>query len=147
MITCPTCGKRNVTQPICPRCQTDLSQIIGVEHAAEYFRLSGLDALKHGNRTDALQLASQACALHRTPANLALLAVIALANRDFDQARSYWCEIDNMGGYQTDTAESVGSSPPHPDNNTQSSSIRTSHPETEPLPMVPPRTDPTSQTQ
>lgn len=99
MDRCPTCGKKNPTFPICSRCNTDLRQILEVEKAAAHFRSRALAALKQGKRSEAETLADQACFLHRSPSGIVILAIIALANRDFATAEALWREIEKMGGY------------------------------------------------
>ena len=99
MDQCPSCGVKNLTFPICSRCNTDLSQILEVEKAAAHFRSRALTALKQGHRSKAQTLAERACFLRRSPSGVVILALIALADRDFATAEVLWREIEEMGGY------------------------------------------------
>lgn len=97
MSRCPTCGAVRVTGPFCRRCRTDLRQVSAVERDAAGCRRQALVALECGRRSDARSLARRACTLHRSPESVAVLAVVALADRDFPLALRLWREIRQGG--------------------------------------------------
>ena len=90
MERCPTCGARHAGGPTCHRCRTDLRQVLSVERAAAGCRREALAALDRGDRAAARERAARACALHRSPDNLAAAALGALADRDFPAAVRLW---------------------------------------------------------
>ena len=93
MERCPTCGARHAGGPSCHRCRTDLRQVLAIERAAARRRRRARAALDRGDRGEARAHAGRACALHRSPEALAVLALAALADRDFPAALRLWREI------------------------------------------------------
>ena len=93
MERCPTCGARHAGGSSCHRCQTDLRQVLAVERAAARYRCQTRAALDRGDRAEARACAGRACALHRSPASVAALALAALADRDFPAALRLWREV------------------------------------------------------
>ena len=93
MRRCPTCGARQRGEPSCHRCQTDLRQVLAVEGAGARYRRQASAALEVGRRQEARALADRACALHRSRASIALRAVVALSDGDFDLALRLWREV------------------------------------------------------
>ena len=77
---CPTCGARHAGGPSCHRCRTDLRQVLAIERAAARRRRRARAALERGDRREARAHAGRACALHRSPESLAVLALAALAD-------------------------------------------------------------------
>ena len=86
MERCPTCGARHAGGPSCHRCRTDLGQVLAIERAAARHRRQARAALSRGARAAARAHAARACALHRSPESVTVLAVAALADRDFPAA-------------------------------------------------------------
>ena len=99
MTHCPTCGARRVEGLSCHRCQTDLRQVLAIEQAAVCCRRRASVALERGCRKEARVLADRACALHRSHACVAMRAVVALADGEFDLTLRLWREI--QGGRET----------------------------------------------
>ena len=93
MERCPTCGARHAGGPSCHRCRTDLRQVLAIEQSAARRRRLARAALGRGDRGEARAHAGRACALHRSPESLAVLALAALADRDFPAALRLWREI------------------------------------------------------
>jgi predicted amidophosphoribosyltransferase len=78
---CPTCRAawRGVTE--CPRCGTDLAEIMQVAATAWQLREHARKALAAGDQpAEALALAQASCQLHATPRGLQLLALALLEN-------------------------------------------------------------------
>ena len=92
MEQCPTCKARYRGGEVCHRCQTDLSQVLAVEQAARYHRQQARRALWHGRVHTAREHALIAGELHRSPESVEVLALAALADRDFDTALALWRE-------------------------------------------------------
>ena len=99
MHRCPTCGAGEVEGPFCHRCRTDLRQVLAVERAAANCRRRASAALESGCRREARAFADRACTLHRSHASVAVRAVVALADGEFDLALRMWREI--QGGHRT----------------------------------------------
>ena len=95
MERCPTCGARHAGGPSCHRCRTDLGQVLATERAAARHRRQARAALGRGDRAAARAHAARACALHRSPESVTVLAVAALADRDFPAALRLWRQIRN----------------------------------------------------
>ncbi len=93
MERCPTCGARYAGGPSCHRCRTDLRQVLAIERAAARRRRQARAALDRGDRVEARTCAGRAGALHRSPESLTMLALAALADRDFPAALRLWREI------------------------------------------------------
>ena len=98
MERCPTCGARHAGGPSCHRCRTDLRQVLAIERAAARHRRLARAALERGDRGEARAHAGRACALHRSPASLVVLALAALADGDFPAALRLWREIRSGSG-------------------------------------------------
>ena len=78
---CPTCRTawRSVNE--CPRCGTDLTEIMQVAAAAWQLRERARKALRAGDRAaEALASAHASCQLHATQRGLHLLALALLEN-------------------------------------------------------------------
>ncbi|MYH28095.1 MAG: hypothetical protein F4137_04390 [Acidobacteria bacterium] len=95
MERCPTCGARYAGGPTCHRCRTELGQVLAIERAAARLRRQARAALGRDDRAAARAHAGRACALHRSPESLTVLAVAALADRDFPAALRLWRETRN----------------------------------------------------
>ena len=93
MERCPTCGARHAGGPSCHRCRTDLGQVLAIERAAAGHRRQARVALDSGDRVAARAHAGRACALHRSPESLTVLALAALADNDFPATLRLWREI------------------------------------------------------
>ena len=98
MERCPTCGARHAGGPSCHRCRTDLRQVLAIERAAARWRRQAHAALDRGDCQEARAHAGRACALHRSPESLAVLALAALTDRDFPAALRLWSEIRGGSG-------------------------------------------------
>ena len=92
MERCPTCGARYREGVVCYRCQTDLDQVLTVEQLARDHAQQACTALRCGRVQEARFRAIEACDLHRTPEAVRVLALTALANRDFRAALELWRE-------------------------------------------------------
>ena len=92
MEQCPTCRARHRGGLFCHRCQTDLRRVLAVEGAAVRHRQRALAALERGCLSRARAHAHSACALHRSPASLVVLALVALGDGDFPLALRLWRE-------------------------------------------------------
>ena len=95
MERCPTCGARHAGGPTCHRCRTDLGQVLAIERAAARHRRQARAALSGGDRAAARAHAGRARALHRSPESVTVLAVAALADRDFPAALRLWRQLRN----------------------------------------------------
>ena len=93
MERCPTCGARHAGGPSCHRCRTDLRQVLAIERAAARHRRQAREALDRSDPAGARDHAGRACALHRSRESLTVLALAALADRDFPGALRLWREI------------------------------------------------------
>ncbi len=94
MRRCPTCGAKHIEGPCCYRCRTDLQQVVGIERAAVHARKQASLALENGQRDKARAFADKACGLHRSDTSIALRALVALADGEFDLALRLWLEIE-----------------------------------------------------
>ena len=96
-LQCPTCGATGVETATCHRCHTDLREVQAVERAAAWYRKQARNLLSgtvgHTDAHRARALAERACALHRSHESLALLAIVALVQREFDAAFRIWREV------------------------------------------------------
>jgi len=96
-LQCPTCGTRAVEDLFCRRCNTDLREMRAVERTAAWWRQRGAREVSRASGPEdmckARAYAERACHLHRSRASLELLAVVALAEREFDLALRLWREI------------------------------------------------------
>lgn len=88
----PTCRARYSGGDLCHRCQADLRQVLAIEQAAEYRRQQARRMLWRGRVHEAREHALNACELHRSPESVEVLALVALAARDFDAALVLWRE-------------------------------------------------------
>ena len=94
MRRCPTCGARHVEGPCCCRCRTDLQQVVGIEPAAMSAQKQASLALASRHRDKARDFADRACGLHRSITSIALRALVAFADGEFDLALRLWLEIE-----------------------------------------------------
>ena len=92
MERCPTCSARYRDGVVCYRCQTDLGQVLTVEQLARDHAQQACAALQGGQVQEARTQAARACDLHRTPEAVRILALTALADRDFQAALELWRE-------------------------------------------------------
>lgn len=92
MERCPTCGARYREGVVCYRCQTDLGQVLTVEQLARSHAQQACAALRCGQVQQARTQATRACDLHRTSESVRILALTALADRDFPTALELWRE-------------------------------------------------------
>ena len=92
MERCPTCGARYREGVVCYRCQTDLRQVLTIEQLARDHAQQARAALRCGRVQEARFRAIEACDLHRTPEAVRILALTALADRDFQTALELWRE-------------------------------------------------------
>ena len=92
MERCPTCGARYREGVVCYRCQTDLGQVLNIEHLARDHAQQARAALRCSRVPEARTQAARACDLHRTPEAVRILALTALADRDFQAALELWRE-------------------------------------------------------
>lgn len=87
-LSCPTCGAAWRGAATCPRCSTDLADLMRVAVKAWQLRDVARRALWTGDRPqDALTAARAACRLHETRYGQQLLALALLANGRAPEAR------------------------------------------------------------
>jgi len=92
MERCPTCGARFRGEPVCPRCGTDLEEVLTIEQAVLYCRQQAFVALQDGLPEVAYDFAHRACVLYRSPDSVRVLALSAMACREFEEAVALWHE-------------------------------------------------------
>ena len=67
MERCPVCKARFKDDPVCYRCGTDLSILLGIERRAEWLEQRAVALYGAGNFGEAWRVAEQALALKRSP--------------------------------------------------------------------------------
>ncbi|MGH9341719.1 MAG: hypothetical protein ACRD1R_19565 [Acidobacteriota bacterium] len=95
MERCPTCGARLGDEPLCRRCQTDLTEIRSIERLAVRNQRLSLSALESGRLEEAHRHARHAVELYRSPESLKAMALACLASRRFSAAIALWLELAN----------------------------------------------------
>ena len=93
MERCPTCKAKFRGEPICPRCGTNLMQILGIERAAAHCQRQALSALRAGCPRAAYRHAHRACELYRSPDSVKALALAALVCWKFEETVALWEEL------------------------------------------------------
>ena len=96
MERCPTCKAPYTGGQVCHRCQTDLRQVLAIEQAAWYHQQQVRLALQGGKAQAAGEHALRACEFYRSPASVEVLALAALAGRDFSTALALWRELKKL---------------------------------------------------
>lgn len=89
---CPTCHAPHRGGEVCYRCQTDLRQVLGAEHAGVRCQKQALAALQSRRFHTAYDYAKQACRFHRCAESIRVLALASLGLRKFDDAVALWQE-------------------------------------------------------
>jgi len=78
MERCPICKARlKSDMPLCPRCRTDLSKLLGIERQAKNLCYQSIIQLEVGNLGDAKETLEQSLELKREPLVLALQGFIS----------------------------------------------------------------------
>lgn len=90
MIACPCCRATNETGPACRRCKADLSLLFDADRHRDDLVHAARSAIQSGNLTSAYNSALAAEQLRHGTDTRQLLAVIALLNRDFPAAWSWY---------------------------------------------------------
>lgn len=81
-IDCPVCGKKEIREHICPRCETDITVLMNIKRGAETLAALARTALRDMNTKKALNYAKSSWALkkNRPAAQTAFLACCAERN-------------------------------------------------------------------
>ena len=109
MESCPTCGARDRGGEACPRCGTELGEVLAVEAEGARWVASARAALRSGEGATAWARAARAHAVHRTPEALRVLALAALATGRYREASRVWRELT---GFRRDNCQVVTPLPP-----------------------------------
>ena len=77
MERCPVCQAKFKGDPVCYRCGTDLSTLLGIEKRAELLEQQAVALYGAGNFGEAWRVAEQALALKRSPLLCRLVEFLA----------------------------------------------------------------------